>query len=386
MLKRVRIKNFRSLDIDVELEPLTVLVGRSGSGKTNFVEALRFLRDRLRSHIFDRPRESDAENIISLNALPPFSFLFELTFSIQAFSDDDFNYRVEWCGLDAEGRYKEGKGRRKASMVEELSLGNNVIFSREDDNWKSGTSLTTRLVSGQLVLGMLTGCREANLAYDALSNGIGCYSFPGTVLKISQQNDKDRFGLNDLGENYLAVLSAISTDTEHFNDWNDIIAALRCLNTSITSMNLEMPLMQKVVVSHQMDRRNLQLPIDSESEGFRRFLAHLIALYQIPRKRVLLFEEPENGIHPGALEVLADQFKACPDTGRGQVILTTHSPDLLDHFDVEQIRVVDIDNHVTRIGPVSEEQIEAVQEDLLRPGELLTVDPARIAQTERTGA
>ena len=48
MLKRIHIRNFKSLgDVVVDLGQVTVLIGRSGTGKTNFVEALRFLRDAL---------------------------------------------------------------------------------------------------------------------------------------------------------------------------------------------------------------------------------------------------------------------------------------------------------------------------------------------------
>src|SRR5216117_3903988 len=46
MIKRVQIQNFRSLvNVTVHLDPLTVLIGRSGTGKSNFVQAIRFLRD-----------------------------------------------------------------------------------------------------------------------------------------------------------------------------------------------------------------------------------------------------------------------------------------------------------------------------------------------------
>jgi len=68
------------------------------------------------------------------------------------------------------------------------------------------------------------------------------------------------------------------------------------------------------------------------------------------------------------------------------VILTTHSPRLLDHFSADQIRVVDLDGFQTRIGRISREQREALQEQLLEPGELLTVDPARIEDTESANA
>src|SRR3979411_1167903 len=48
MINRIRIQNFRSLvDVTVDLDPLTILIGRSGTGKSNFIEAIRFLRDSL---------------------------------------------------------------------------------------------------------------------------------------------------------------------------------------------------------------------------------------------------------------------------------------------------------------------------------------------------
>jgi predicted ATPase len=121
-------------------------------------------------------------------------------------------------------------------------------------------------------------------------------------------------------------------------------------------------------------------------DGLRRFYAYLLALYQRPPKQILMFEHPEDGIHPGALALLAEEFKATPQQGRGQVILTTHSPKLLDHFDAEQIRVVELDGFRTKIGPVSSEQKEAIHERLLDPGELLTVDPARMQLETRNEA
>ena len=49
-LRRVRIRNYKSIAYcDVELGQLTILVGRNGSGKSNFLDALRFVGDALRS-------------------------------------------------------------------------------------------------------------------------------------------------------------------------------------------------------------------------------------------------------------------------------------------------------------------------------------------------
>jgi len=49
-IKRVRLKNYRSIaSCDVQLGPLNFLVGPNGSGKSNFLDALRFVGDSLRS-------------------------------------------------------------------------------------------------------------------------------------------------------------------------------------------------------------------------------------------------------------------------------------------------------------------------------------------------
>ena len=109
-------------------------------------------------------------------------------------------------------------------------------------------------------------------------------------------------------------------------------------------------------------------------------LAHLIALYQSPPKGTMIFEEPEKGIHPGALAVLAEQFLACAGGGRSQVLLTPHSPELLNHFPPEAIRLVQMRDSKTLIGPIHPNQVLAIKEQLLRPGELLTVDTPKLAE------
>lgn len=150
------------------------------------------------------------------------------------------------------------------------------------------------------------------------------------------------------------------------------------LNGEVKSLDLEPPARKNIRVGYEIAGKSLSIDVSEESEGFRRYLAHLLALYQTPTKQTVIFEHPESGIHPGALETLFLEFKRHVRKGRGQVILTTHSPQLLDYFDADQIRVVDIDNHATKIGALDPAQKESLHEHLLKPGELLTVDPARL--------
>ena len=160
------------------------------------------------------------------------------------------------------------------------------------------------------------------------------------------------------------------------------------ISPRFTSLDLLLPDQNQLRSSYAVppDGHTLTADVAEESEGFRRYLAHLLALYQTPPKQTMFFEHPESGIHPGALEALAHEFKSHVEDGRGQVILTTHSPEMLDHFEPEQIRVVSMEEGQTRIGPLAAEQFEAVRLNLLTPGYLLTADPARLDAPVGAGA
>jgi predicted ATPase len=151
----------------------------------------------------------------------------------------------------------------------------------------------------------------------------------------------------------------------------------------LSTLDLLLPARDHLRVGYQVATdRALLVDVAQESEGFRRYLAHLLALYQTPPKQSLIFEHPEHGIHPGALQSLSEEFKVHVEDGRGQVILTTHSPQLLDHFEPEQLRVVVMEEGQTRIGPLAADQLDVIRKRLMTPGELLTVEEPRTETAE----
>ena len=112
--------------------------------------------------------------------------------------------------------------------------------------------------------------------------------------------------------------------------------------------------------------------LSQESDGTVRLLGLLTALYQ-PRSQSLIgIEEPELTIHPGALAVLAD---AMVDVStRMQVLITTHSPDLIDRLPIESLRAVQIVDGCTKVGHVSDAQVTAVRDGLFTSGELHSME------------
>ncbi|OQY59665.1 MAG: hypothetical protein B6245_05465 [Desulfobacteraceae bacterium 4572_88] len=59
---------------------------------------------------------------------------------------------------------------------------------------------------------------------------------------------------------------------------------------------------------------------------------------------------------------------------RSQVLITTHSPDLIDTFSPDMLRIVEKEDGVTKVGPLLKSQSEAIAENLFSPGELMRID------------
>jgi predicted ATPase len=376
MIHQIRIENFRSLrDVTVDLSSVTVFIGRSGTGKTNLATAIRFLRDCLAAG----PQRAAQQNQNYKCATNPSGAMeFKVVFCVPEFPER-FIYTLRLN--------EQNIAQHPAS--ESLEYGSQTVFRQAQDRpghahqWEVKPGLVSIPEPGALALGRLPGLEEAVVAHTALTAGIGVYVFPYDVLSSNASGQDGAAGFADTGDNYLGVLKAITRDLQKGIAVKKAIAAtLRRINETVVGVELDShqnP--QNAIVAHRLGDKALTLDLRQESDGFRRFYAHLLALYQMPPKQTSVFEEPENGIYPGALELLADEFKAAPDADRGQVLLTTHSPALLDHFPVEQIRVVELVDLETRIGPLAKDQKEAIQEELLHAGELLTVDPARRSES-----
>jgi predicted ATPase len=400
MIKRIKITDFKSIrELDLALDPVTVIVGRSGTGKSNFVQAIRFLRNFLLNPEQAANYEWGWDRIVPVGEKKPRTSI-EVTFSIPS-SDQEYVYGLYF-----------GSSRNQRSYAlnsEILRLGDEVVFSR---NWKdvsAGTPRPAGLPGGASwnwkkapnianlsphqddnpMLGSFPSLTKTVDAYAALSNGIGYYHFPATALAWERQTPphleflKSVPGLADDANNYREILRRITQDFHRPDLRQSLLASLKAVNPSIASIQLDsLTKPSKTIVAHEAGGQLFELPLEAESDGLRRFYAHLLALYQTPAKLTLIFEEPENAIFPGALSLLADEFKAAPRENRGQVIITTHSPMLLDSFDVENVRVVEMRDGKTVIGSVSKDQQNAVRSRLLTTGELLTVDQAKIENAE----
>jgi predicted ATPase len=106
--------------------------------------------------------------------------------------------------------------------------------------------------------------------------------------------------------------------------------------------------------------KEIELDASQVSQGTLRSLGTLLALRQVRTPSLVLLDEIENSIHPGALSVILEAALSSTDTAR--VVLTTHSPEVLSHPSVvpERVRIIEWQNGTSQIFRLSAETQAAV--------------------------
>jgi predicted ATPase len=123
----------------------------------------------------------------------------------------------------------------------------------------------------------------------------------------------------------------------------------------------------------QLSEGDFKVPGWLLSTGTLRILAFL-ALFRHPTPPPLIvIEEIENGLDPRTLHLLVDEIRTLVESGRSQVIVTTHSPYLLDLLDLSHIVMVErIDGQPTFTRPGDQETLQRWAKDF-SPGRLYTM-------------
>jgi len=142
------------------------------------------------------------------------------------------------------------------------------------------------------------------------------------------------------GENLATVLHEILTRHESRDAAESLRDWLRAAYPDFEQISAETVPGTKGKVAIRWHEKGIARPLDTWdlSDGILRFLC-LAAVLNNPRPSPLVaIEEPEVGLHPKLLPIVADMLKAAAE--QTQVLVTTHSPDLLDCFALEDVAVM----------------------------------------------
>lgn len=368
MIERIYISNFRSIGQSgsLTLGPLTALVGINGSGKSNVGDALRFMSECLREGLDAAvSKRNGIGSLIRWSSGRPF----DLTLSVTIKSPQG---EGDWSFILAQ----EGGGAFyvKAEWAKWAPSGSSTphSFWVKEGQWVDHpSSLEPALERTSLALPLIAGdSRFHELAAELKS--IAVYQIFPDKLREPQKANPARPMLEH-GENWTSILKAMEASA-----WKpDLLAALTRIVGDIDDLAVsQLGGYQTVAFRHGKEgRRERWFDASQESDGTLRCAGILTALLQVPPLTLIGVEEPELTVHPGAIPVLYDFFRQASQ--KSQVLLTTHSPELLDLLDVEEVRVVERREGVTQIAPLAADQRDVIKQSLLTAGELMRAEGLR---------
>jgi len=375
MIKSLNIKNFKSLkNINLQLNSLTVLCGLNGSGKSSIIDSIRFIKDSLkfglkeaiskRGGIRDILSKTNDENEIQIHL--EFSNKYELTgfysFSI-GLHDIKYHIKSEKLLIQSKKNSKDDKSIYFDSTKKKL------IESKKSNKEKNNSIIYPDSIINkhELALPALrTILPELNDTFQLLTNSSFYNIIPANLR--TPQVLTDPYPLDEQGKNLCSTLKYLQEKTDNTTLLNLLKAAINNFkNYSVESIG------EYVITRiHYLSGRTFEL--SQESEGTIKLLALLTAMNNFVVKQDSLFvvEEPELNIYPETTHIIGEAIKEL--SLYNQVIITSHSPDLIDILPVNALKVVQKNNDKTIVGNIIKRQREAITEKLFSAGEIMRME------------
>lgn len=371
-LHRVKIRNYRSIGFcAVELSPLTFLVGRNGAGKSNFLDALHFVVDALRSSPDQAFRERGGiAEVRRISQGHPRNFLIELQLRLEPATWVTYGLEIAPAG---QGAFVIQKERLQVCSSDKPSS----MFLREGDHVSSSVKDLPPLATGRLFLANAAGLPEFRPAYDALL-AMGFYNLNPNAMKELQSPDAGEL-LHEDGSNVASVVARLEDkQPQALERICEYLATIVPGITKVERKSLGPRETLRFYQSVKGSENPWKFYASNMSDGTLRALGAIVAVTQLVDHespvRLVGIEEPETALHPAAAAALMDALREA--SRHTQILITSHSPDLLDQvgLDRDGLLVVVAEGGTTSIAPVDEASIEAIRKHLFTPGELLRMD------------
>jgi predicted ATPase len=332
MITKLTIRNFKCLrDVSVDFDPLTVLIGQNDSGKSSLLEAV---------HLLGQLTEKRAEEIF-VGPRHPSSLAWQR----------DPNAQIMWT---LSGRCAEGPFTFASALSAEGKLVNDKFVAPQGtkppapEAFRSGAGFAVREGVRRFPSYARAFVSHDRLRLDPDALRRRAVTRPGLVLSPS-------------GNNLAAVLDALMTGPDR--------AAVTAMEAALHSA---IPTLRGVSTPSAPDgqpgektiafvlandaRPPVTIPCELASDGAMLLTAFLTLAYS-DTPDVLLIEEPENGLHPSmlasVLALLRDMSTGKVGNRPRQIILTSHSPLLLNYATPEEIRIVRRDDKGTHVTPMT---------------------------------
>ena len=349
MLEKIEIKGYRSIKAaSVELRKLNVLIGANGAGKSNFISFFKLLNEmmagRLQEYIGKTGR---AQSILHFGP--------KVTPQLEAILEFDEDGVQNWYGL----RFFHASGDTLGFADETLR------FLKPGYSYSKDISLGSGHHEAKI-------CDEADRGdptarfFRHLLNQCRVYHFHDTSAtapsrQASYLNDNHRL-LPNAG-NLASMLYVYQQ--QHEVVYKRIVSAVRKIMPDFGDFDLAPSRLNpnEIFLNWRKKGSDYLFGPHQISDGTLRVMAILTLLLQpeddLPD--VIILDEPELGLHPHALEIVAGLLRAVSE--KTQVIVATQSLTFLNYFEPSEIITVDCHNGQSQFHRLESEPLKDWLED-----------------------
>jgi len=372
-VSRVTIRNYKSIAAcRVDLRELMFLVGPNGSGKSNFLDALRFVADALKSSLDHALRDRGTiKEVRRGSGGHPNHFALRFDLNLPSAQIGHYSFKI---GAKPAGAYEVQSEECR------IFVSGDALSQSHHFHVQSGTVVDASFspapasLPDRLFLVAVSGIPEFRPVFDALSR-IEVYNLNPREIAAMQKPDPGDILRRD-GSNAASVLQQFSAQARALVSSN-----LSRIVQGVSGAEAKTLGSQETIEFRQVVRGQehpWRFLAGAMSDGTLRAFGILLAVFQAasgrpgrPPPLLIGLEEPEMALHPAAASVLLSALRE--GARRCQILVTSHSPDLLDNSDIPTEALLAVSNHdgLTQIGPIDIAGRDVLRDKLFTPGELL---------------
>ena len=402
-IKKLHIENFKSLGkVDVELsEDVNIFIGKNNSGKSNIIDALMFLSGIVGGNVSDAINERGGfkEIVLGKDVGNEIKFDSEIAISAEEMSTLFSKLQLEpEISFDEFRKSISNKIRYTAKLRESYTLfqeevyiyfnGNDILYAK--GFWNKGT------YNIQIIKDLKEGINNRNWELTSHGGGAPPESILYSSTRHSPIESKENLllSLHDFiglfknlnpvrnssgsmkvsggaeltpdGSNLPQVLNSIASSDRGLFDTimksaGDIIGEIAEIRAPL-KRGSEYTYLS--IVESQFD--NIEFSWRHISSGAKEILYLITLLHTTPKGSLLMIEEPEIHLHPEATNKFLSLIEKICENDDRQVLITTHSPLLVDAVSFDKMHIVTKQNGVTHVN--SFKDFTSIEKKLVKQG------------------
>ncbi len=423
LIKKIVLKNFKNFEsLELDFKNINIIVGANASGKSNFIQAIRFLRDIQKygienaislqgglEYLQNIQLKAQENTIISIDFQPQGATIAGKTqFNTLVLSEyQKINYTIE---ISSKKSNKYEIINEALSITTELKELDETVLKQKNANkdeifkntfYLSEQTFVLKNNKGKFKLlpqskeNILKLILKNNSEYLLDLNEIRLFPLPFSLLKGNTQTQKTileqfplpLFDLSDIaiydfdlknskkpasitakaeldenGENLAIIIKNILESKEHTRKFSNLLTdILPFIKELDIEKSYDKSLQFKVKEKYNP---NTFIPSSLLSDGTVSIAAIITALF-FENKKLAIFEEPEQGVHPSLIAKLMQLFYDA--SNQKQIIITTHNPEIIKHTKIEDLLLISRNDNgfASIIKPFEKEMVKSFLENEL---------------------